>query len=268
MKADIQKLICDPATKEPLEAVRDEYYFNPKSGRRYPIENNIPILLTEGDLTGDNRTYERMYHWIAFAYDFMELAIAPIFIKDSLIKMRRELMEKLEIKAGNKVLIVSIGTGMDLRFLPETAEYYGLDITKSMLRKCQSNNKKWRYDLSLFNGNAEKLPFQDESFDVVFHNGGINFFNDKALAIREMIRVAKPGTKILIGDETEKLVKDLYDKYPLSERNYKTRKEAVTVPVDLIPPGMEDLEYDPSLWGGKYYRLTFRKPSRPKTAPQ
>jgi ubiquinone/menaquinone biosynthesis C-methylase UbiE len=202
-----------------------------------------------------------MYHWIAFAYDFMELKIAPIFIKDTLLKMRRDLMDKLEIKEGNKVLIVSIGTGMDLKFLPEHAEYYGLDITQSMLRRCQTNNQKWGYDLSLFNGNAEKLPFHDESFDVVFHNGGINFFNDKAMAIQEMIRVAKPGTKILIGDETEKLVRELYDKYPLSEKNYKTRKEAVILPVDLIPKEMEDLEYNNSLWDGKYYSITFRKPS-------
>ena len=57
----------------------------------------------------------------------------------------------------------------------------------------------------LFLGNAECLPFADESFDVVFHVGGINFFNDRAKAIREMIRVAKPGSKILIADEPKSM---------------------------------------------------------------
>lgn len=33
-------------------------------------------------------------------------------------------------------------------------------------------------------------------FDTVFHVGGINFFNDRARAISEMIRVARPGTKL------------------------------------------------------------------------
>ncbi len=260
MKPDINKLICDPFTQEPLELFRDKYFINLESGKRYPIIKKIPIFTNKDDLTGDNRIYEKMYHWIAFAYDFMELIIAPIFIKDSLLKMRRDLMDKLEIKEGNKVLIVSIGTGMDLKYLPKNAEYYGLDITLSMLKRCRKNNKKWGYNLSLFNGSAENLPFYDECFDVVLHNGGINFFNDKEKAVREMIRVAKPGTKILIADETEKLVRELYDKYPLAEKNYKTRKKAVTIPVNLIPEKMKDLEWDGSLWGGKYYSITFRKP--------
>jgi uncharacterized protein YbaR (Trm112 family) len=142
MKTDILHLICDPSTKEPLEQFRDKYYFNPKSGQKFPIMNNIPNFLSAGDITGDNKTYERMYRWIAFAYDFMELTVAPIFIGDSLLSMRRELMNMLEKKEGNSALIVSIGTGMDLKFLPKHAEYYGLDITSSMLNRCQKYNFK------------------------------------------------------------------------------------------------------------------------------
>ncbi len=62
---------------------------------------------------------------------------------------------------------------------------------------------KWKLGVTLFKGTAERLPFQNEVFDVVFHFGGINFFNDKAAVIREMIRVAKPGIKFVIGDENE-----------------------------------------------------------------
>jgi len=50
-------------------------------------------------------------------------------------------------------------------------------------------------------------PSRTKPSTVVFHFGGINFFNDKAAAIREMIRVAKPGTKFVIGDENEALAK-------------------------------------------------------------
>lgn len=38
----------------------------------------------------------------------------------------------------------------------------------------------------------------------MFHLGGINFFDDKARAIAEMVRVAKPGTRIVICDENER----------------------------------------------------------------
>lgn len=56
---------------------------------------------------------------------------------------------------------------------------------------------KWKLDPALFMGAAEHLPFRDEAFEVVFHFGGINFFSDKAAAIREMLRVAKPGCKFV-----------------------------------------------------------------------
>ena len=54
-----------------------------------------------------------------------------------------------------------------------------------MLANCQANLSRWQMDADLFLGNAESLPFADESFDVVFHVGGINFFNDRAKAIND-----------------------------------------------------------------------------------
>ena len=89
-------------------------------------------------------------------------------------------------------------------------------------------------DADLFLGNVETLPFVDASFDVVFHVGGINFFNDRAQAIREMIRVAKPGSLLLIADESEKHVKEVYEKGLGSF--YKNRKEPVSAPISLVPP--------------------------------
>jgi ubiquinone/menaquinone biosynthesis C-methylase UbiE len=66
--------------------------------------------------------------------------------------------------------------------------------------------KRWKINGTLVHCEGENLPFADNSFDVVFHCGGINFFNDKQKAILEMIRVAKPGTKLQIVDETERLI--------------------------------------------------------------
>ena len=53
----------------------------------------------------------------------------------------------------------------------------------------------------LFLGFAEQLPFEGDTFDVVFHTGSINVFEDRRRAIEEMVRVAKPGTRIVISDE-------------------------------------------------------------------
>jgi hypothetical protein len=89
--------------------------------------------------------------------------------------------------------------------------------------------------------------------------GGINFFNDKSLAIREMIRVARPGTKIVIVDETEEAVRELYQRNPLTRRYYEQGTENVACPIDLIPEEMTEIKAR-EIVNGKVYCLTFRKP--------
>ena len=82
--------------------------------------------------------------------------------------------------------------------------------------------------MALFEGEAEHLPFRSESFDCVFHVGGINFFNDKGRALRELVRVAKPGVKIVVVDETEKVVKGMYEKMPGTAGYFGEKERGMT----------------------------------------
>ena len=134
-------------------------------------------------------------------------------------------MGLLEVKPGDSVLETSVGTGLNFKYLPRGVKLSGLDLSPEMLANCQANLRRWQMDADLYLGNAESLPFADSSFDVVFHVGGINFFNDRAKAIREMIRVARPGSLLLIADETEKHVKDVYEKGLGDGALYKNRKQ-------------------------------------------
>jgi ubiquinone/menaquinone biosynthesis C-methylase UbiE len=172
--------------------------------------------------------------------------------------MRTEYLRQLEIKDGDKVLEVSIGTGSNLRYLPPSCHYFGLDISWGMLKRCQKNLKQWKLDFELFFGNAEFLPFADEEFDVVFHAGGIKFFSDKRRAISEMIRVAKPGTKIMIMDQADKIAEDVL-RVPIARNFFKGLREMTVAPVDLVPKEMEDVRLTHVLDGGCYL-LEFRKP--------
>lgn len=170
----------------------------------------------------------------------------------------REYLDELDIAAGSLVLEVSVGSGRNLRFLPRGARLVGLDISWEMLKRCRRNAAKWNVDAALCMGAAERLPFRDEAFDSVFHFGGINFFSDRAASIREMIRVAKPGTKFVIGDENEAFAKQ-YERLPVAGGFYGHRKEAISAPVDLLPPGMLDVRVT-DIAGGELYCLSFRKP--------
>jgi ubiquinone/menaquinone biosynthesis C-methylase UbiE len=127
-----------------------------------------------------------------------------------------------------------------------------------MLNECRKHIKKWKLEADLFQGEAEHLPFKDAVFDVVYHVGGINFFNDKSGAIQEMVRVSKSGTKLLIVDETEKIAQK-FKKVPFSSVFYSKRTEAITTPVDLVPKNMLEINFR-EVAKGDLYCLTFRKP--------
>jgi ubiquinone/menaquinone biosynthesis C-methylase UbiE len=249
----ILELLSDPETHDSLELAGD-CLINPKSGRRYPVRDGIPVFFEEA--AGTNRKYQTMYDRLAPGYDFAERLYYWISRKPD---RRLEFIPELEIPAGARVLEVSVGTGGNIRFLPADIEFFGLDLSWNMLRRCRQNLARWQREAHLFHGQAEQLPFRDAVFDCVYHVGGINFFNDKASAIAEMIRVSKPGTKIMIVDETEKVVREHYRKNPFTRRVYQGEHRPAAAPIELVPTGMRETE-SRQINAGREYCLTFRKP--------
>jgi hypothetical protein len=74
-----------------------------------------------------------------------------------------------------------------------------------------------------------------------------------------MIWVAKAGTKIVIVDETERTIRENYQRTPVVRNSYGPGTEKVKCPVDLVPSEMKDITAK-EICGGKLYCLTFRKP--------
>lgn len=260
-KGEVVALLRSPYTGAALQVAGEgdqEVLLSP-SGERFPICNGIPVLLEPEKLTGSNQKLNRLYETIGGFYDDTNKVVCAL----RGIRLPEYLwgyLRFLEIKPGDWVLETSVGTGLNFQYLPRGVKLFGLDLSAEMLANCQANLRRWQLDADLFLGNAEDLPFADDSFDVVFHVGGINFFNDRAKAIREMIRVAKPGTRILIADETEKHVKDTYERGPFTRGYFKNRQALVAVPVDLVPPEMQEIHLE-ILRDGRFYALTFRKPA-------
>ena len=253
MNPQILDLLRDPQTHAPL-SLKGDNLINTESGQNYPIRDGIPVFAEE--VSGQNKKYQAMYDRLAPGYDLAERLFYWISRKPS---HRREYIGELEIAAGIRVLEVSVGTGTNLSFLPPDIDFFGLDLSWGMLRGCRRNLKRWGREAQLFQGEAEHLPFRNAAFDCVFHVGGINFFNDKAHAIAELIRVAKPGTKIAIVDETEKHVREGYQKNPFTRSYYAGQDKAAFCPIDLVPGEMVEIQAR-QIVGGRMYCLTFRKP--------
>jgi ubiquinone/menaquinone biosynthesis C-methylase UbiE/uncharacterized protein YbaR (Trm112 family) len=277
MKRNSLDLLACPACHAPL-TLHDGTAGPLESGRLrcercqkdYPIEQGIPHFVQPEQLTGLNRRFARMYDWFSWGYRlFSKIAFAYIGMREE--TGRREITDRLEPRGspgsstgrGGRVLEISIGPGVNLPYLvnrPDVSEVYGLDISLGQLQHCQSYVRKKGWGVDLFLGNGEQLPFRDASFESVFHVGGINFFNDKKAAIDEMIRVARPGTRILIADESEKGARG-YEKFiPGFKKSFSGQRAAIVAPVDLVPKTMlETRLFD--VWKGWLYCLEFRKPA-------
>lgn len=237
-----------------------EGYHCPICQKDYPVVGGIVQFIEQQELSGLNLRLSRAYDLFSWVYRaFSKIAFAYIGMPED--QGRREITDRLEPKGG-RVLEVSIGPGVNLPYLvgrPDVGEIYGLDISSGQLYRCRDYSARREWDVQLQLGNAEQLPYQDEVFDGVFHVGGINFFNDKKKAIAEMVRVARPGTRILICDENEKGAQ-AYERFlPGFKRTLGGEREAIEAPVALVPPGMQDLRvFD--VWNGWMYCIEFRKP--------
>lgn len=251
-------MLRDPHTFEDL-IMEDNHIVNISNGVTYKIEKKIIRFIKDGKIDGNNKKYLEFYDRIAPFYN-MANKLYFIFKFGGEANYRREFLSELEIKDKDKVIEISVGTADNFLFLPKNMniELYGLDISFGMLKKAKKHLNKWRINAQLFEGTAESLPFKDGGFDVVYHVGGINYFNDKGKAINEMIRIAKSGTKIVIVDETEKLVNETYKKNPVTKKYYSDGQD-ISAPIELIPKEMLDINYK-EVCKGLMYCLSFRKP--------
>ena len=260
MKTETLKYLCDPETHNPLtlEARSDgtSVLYDKLTGRQYPINDGIPDFLVDRPPTGMNKKYQTQYDMLSPFYNFVTKA-AIRMMRASEADVRREYLCELEIERDSKVLEVSVGTGSNLRLLPADAQYYGLDISSGQIKQCSKIIKKIGLQVDLFLGDAEQLPFRDSQFDVVFHMGGINYFSNPQLALTEMIRVAKPGTKIVVVDETDRFTKQLA-RIPVVREFFKHHNGMAT-PELVAPSNVDEVEVR-ELFGGRLWYLSFRKP--------
>lgn len=108
-------------------------------------------------------------------------------------------IDAARIRPGQRVLDVACGTGILARTVAErmgaTGSVTGLDPNEGMLAVAarKAPQVEWRQ------GQAEALPFDADRFDVVVSQFGLMFFEDRVMALREMLRVLRPGGSLVIA---------------------------------------------------------------------
>lgn len=142
-----------------------------------------------------------------------------------------------------QLLDISTGTCNSLYrhgWMKLNADYTGLDLSETMLLQGQKLMAERDVPVELVLGDATRLPFANETFDIVLNYGALNGFTDPQLALEEMARVARPRALVLFLDEQlyeqATFVERLYFRKVLSSHNVIHR-----CPVELIPASLSEI---------------------------
>jgi SAM-dependent methyltransferase len=111
------------------------------------------------------------------------------------------------LEPGELVLDVGSGAGTDslvaAQMVGSEGRVTGIDMTSEMLAKARAAASDMdAANVHFVEGEVERLPFEDESFDVVISNGVIDLIPDKDAVFSEIHRVLRPGGRIQIADVT------------------------------------------------------------------
>jgi ubiquinone/menaquinone biosynthesis C-methylase UbiE len=131
---------------------------------------------------------QHSYRLLAPVYD--------LFIGQASERVRAGSLARLPANAGASVLVVGIGTGLDVPLLPPGNRYVGLDLTAAMLARAPR-----REDLALVRGDAMRLPFADGAFDFAVLHLIVAVVPQPARALSEAARVLKSGGHALVLDK-------------------------------------------------------------------
>jgi ubiquinone/menaquinone biosynthesis C-methylase UbiE len=196
----LNEILRCPQTHKRLHPNGDNYE---SDGKLYPVVNDILSVVYLSDLAGLDAKYNKLYNFFAPFYNFNERIGSKFLFGIDVVNGRTQIISLLGLKSGMRVLEVSPGPGVFQKLIRtdigENGQYAALDLSMGMLRQCQKRNKK--LNIQLVHGNAQFLPFADNSFDALFHFGGVNLFNDPQKAIDEFIRVVKKDGIVSWGDE-------------------------------------------------------------------
>ena len=113
------------------------------------------------------------------------------------------LAEAADLRAGKRVLDVAAGNGnATLAAARRFAEVTSTDYVEALLDKARIRAAADGLSVQFRVADAERLPFEDGSFDVVMSTFGVMFTPDHATAASEMLRVVRPGGRIALASWT------------------------------------------------------------------
>ena len=139
-------------------------------------------------------------HWNQIIYRLW----APIY--DSTVNRlfepgRKRSIGLLNLQPGERVLLVGVGTGADLPFLPGGVEATGVDLSPDMLAKARLKLPNCRAAVKLIQGDAQVLQVPESTYDAAILNLILSVVPDSRACLQSALRAVKPGGRLIIFDK-------------------------------------------------------------------
>ncbi len=132
-----------------------------------------------------------IYHNLSRFYDVL---FAPFFQARA-----QATIKKMQMPPGSRALEVGVGTGLSLDAYPQHVQVTGIDLSEDMLTRARAKIAQhgWTH-IHLEPMDALNMKFEDNTFDYVSAFHLVSVVPDSARLMQEMVRVCKPGGKIII----------------------------------------------------------------------
>lgn len=149
--------------------------------------------MVRANLNKDPDDVSKMFDDVAHRYDFLNDLLSLGRTK----AWRRVVTSIIAPKPGMKILDIAAGTGSSSRPLVDKgAEVTALDFSHGMIEQGRKQNK----NINFVQGDALKLPFEDNAFDVTTISFGLRNTSNTDEALKEALRVTKDGGRIVVAE--------------------------------------------------------------------
>jgi phosphatidylethanolamine/phosphatidyl-N-methylethanolamine N-methyltransferase len=139
-------------------------------------------------------------HWNQIIYRLW----APIYdatVNRFFAPGRKRAVALLNLQAGERVLIIGVGTGADLPLLPAGVDVMGIDLSQEMLAKARLKLERSSASVKLIRGDAQTFLVKEASYDAVILNLILSVIPDGNACLQSTLRALKPSGRIVIFDK-------------------------------------------------------------------
>jgi ubiquinone/menaquinone biosynthesis C-methylase UbiE len=158
-------------------------------------------------------------HWNGRAEEYNKNVRQVIYSERDRIAWQKIFVQALR-REKLKILDVGTGPGIVANLLSDLGhDVTGVDVSESMLKKAEENSRALHHSIEFLQGDGERLPFENESFDAVVNRYVLWTIPDPKKAMAEWKRVLKPGGRLVVvdgmwyrGDKDKPLAKRILQK--------------------------------------------------------